>query len=134
MTAIRRSSSAPNVTAGLKWPPEIEPKTTIAANSASPKPNGTTARIGAPIRVAARIDIEPTNTRTKVPRSSARYLEAFIQPSTVPRVVIPLGRDLGQYRPSPRPQPSMSPDLSGRLLPLHGRPQLEPALNEHLHP
>src|SRR3954452_19698845 len=57
----------------------------MAARSPRPKPNGTTTRIGACIVVAATIVIDPTTTRMKVPRSSARYFRAFIPSSAVPR-------------------------------------------------
>src|SRR4051794_23723620 len=78
---MRRSSKAPRVTAGLKWPPDTYPAAWIAASNPRPNPNGTTIRMEASIARAAATDIEPTKTRMNVPRSSARYFRAFIRTS-----------------------------------------------------
>src|SRR5713101_2510635 len=62
-------SQTPNVTAGLKWAPEICPPAKIITMSAEPIANGANAPAPLPITVHPMV-----RTRKKVPINSAMYL------------------------------------------------------------
>ena len=79
-----RPTASPNVTAGLKWPPEIWPKAAIIRPSPRPKPAATPADAIEPGRLTdAAMPLKPMKKNPNVPTTSARSRLLIAGASTV---------------------------------------------------